>query len=53
MKPALRPPAELLLWVDSIVAREQATKLYGKVVVHLENGVIVRVVTEKIEKPPG
>ena len=46
-----RDDTQLLAWVGAIVQREQQNGTYGKVVVHMEKGKIVRVTTEKIELP--
>lgn len=44
--------AQLLAWATEIVAREQSSSTYGKIVVHMEKGRIMRVVVEKNEMPP-
>jgi hypothetical protein len=53
MKPAPRNQEDQLKWALGILAREMNDKIHGKVIVHLENGVIVRSSVEKTEKPPN
>lgn len=53
MKPdQKRTDAELLAWVASIVQNEQQARTFGKVIVHMDRGRIMRVVIEKTEIPP-
>ena len=53
MKPHPRSQEELLRWAAGVIAAAQCDKMHGKVIIHLESGVITRAVTEKVEKPPG
>lgn len=48
---ALTTDGQRLAWVQRILERECNAGTYGKVVIHLEGGTIVRVNTEKSEVP--
>ena len=55
--PAMRPDQkksddELLAWAGAIVAREQQSRMFGIVSVHMEAGRITRVTIESSELPP-
>jgi len=50
-KPSPRSPEELLAWTASIIRREQENGTYGTITVHLEEGTITRVSTQKNELP--
>jgi hypothetical protein len=43
---------QLLGWVAAIIKREQEAGAWGQIVVTLEQGKVVRVRSERVERPP-
>ena len=50
-KPSPRSPEELLAWAANIIRREQENGTYGTITIHLEDGKMTRVSTQKNELP--